>query len=51
MEATMKEIQRIDFVPTRFDTTILHQRYAIQGSKVFYLYNLAEEPFPEGIYE
>ena len=50
-ECTFKEIQRTDFKPRLFDTTIVTEKYALQGSKVFYLYNLAEDPFPEGIYE
>lgn len=50
-ECTFKEIQRTDFKPRLFDTTIVTEKYVIQGSKVFYLYNLAEDPFPEGIYE
>ena len=50
-ECTMKEIQRTDYKPRLYDSTILNDKYAIQGSKMFYLYNLAEEPFPEGIYE
>jgi hypothetical protein len=27
------------------------EKYVIQGSKIFYLYDLAHESFPEGIFE
>ena len=29
----------------------MNQRYVIQGSKIFYLYDCDKEPFPEGIFE
>lgn len=47
----MKEIQRLDFKPCEFDSILLNEKYIIQGSKIFYLYDLAQEPFIEGIYE
>jgi hypothetical protein len=50
-ELTMKEIQRLDFNPAEFDNTILTEKYIIQGSKIFYLYDMSHEPFPEGIFE
>ena len=50
-ELTMKEIQRLDFKPREFDSVLLNEKYVIQGSKIFYLYDLAQEPFIEGIYE
>ena len=39
-ELTMKEIQRLDFIPCAFDSIIMNDKYAIQGSKIFYLYDL-----------
>ena len=50
-ELTMREIQRLDFNPCQFDNVILTEKYAIQGSKIFYLYDLAHDPFIEGIFE
>jgi hypothetical protein len=50
-ELTMKEIQRLDYKPKPFEQVTIKDKYTIQGSKIFYLYNLAEEPFPEGVYE
>lgn len=50
-ELTMREIQRLDFNPIHFDNVLLTERYVIQGSKTFYLYDLAHEPFIEGIFE
>ena len=50
-ELTMKEIQRLDFNPNPFDYIIMNEKYAVQGSKIFYLYDLSNEPFPEGIFE
>ena len=50
-ELTMKEIQRLDYLPKPFEEVCLKDKYTIQGSKIFYLYNLAEDPFPEGVYE
>lgn len=47
----MKEIQRLDFKPRAFDNVIMNEKYAIQGSKIFYLYDLIGDPFPEGIFE
>lgn len=29
----------------------MNDKYAIQGSKIFYLYDVGDEPFPEGIFE
>jgi hypothetical protein len=29
----------------------MNEKYAIQGSKIFYLYDLIGDPFPEGIFE
>jgi len=29
----------------------MNDKYAVQGSKIFYLYDLSNDPFPEGIYE
>ena len=50
-ELTMKEIQRLDFTPGAFESIILNDKYSIQGSKIFYLYDAGDEPFPEGIFE
>jgi hypothetical protein len=50
-ESTMKEIQTLDFTPCHFDTVILNETYAIQGSKIFYLFDMSNDPFPEGIFE
>ena len=47
----MKEIQTLDFKPIDFDSILLTDQYAVQGNKMFYLYDCAEEPFPEGIME
>ena len=47
----MKEIQRLDFNPVAFDSVIMNEKYAIQGSKIFYLYDLIGDQFPEGIFE
>ena len=29
----------------------MNERFAVQGPKVFYLYDLIGDPFPEGIFE
>ena len=50
-ELTMKEIQTLDFKPNDFDSVIMNEKYAIQGNKMFYLYDNADEPFPEGVME
>ena len=50
-EVTMREIQTLDFKPHDFDNVIMNDKYAIQGNKIFYLYDNAEDPFPEGIME
>ena len=50
-ELTMKEIQRLDFNPVAFDSVIMNEKYAIQGTKIFYLYDLFGDQFPEGIFE
>ena len=47
----MKELQRLDFKPRPFDGLILTARYAIQGPTIFYLYDISEQPYPEGIFE
>ena len=47
----MKEIQRLDFKPDQYDHVIMNEKYAIQGSKIFYLCDIAGDPFPEGIFE
>ena len=41
----------MDFNPREFEHTIINRNFAIQGQKIFYLYDCAEEPFPEGIFE
>jgi hypothetical protein len=48
-ELTLKEIQRSDFRPKQFDSTILRQNYAVQGRQLFFLYDCSDEPFIEGI--
>lgn len=50
-ELTMKEIQRLDLKPNDFDDIIMTEKFVIQGSKIFYLYDVSLEPFPEGIFE
>lgn len=50
-ESTMKQILRLDFKPSPFDTVILAKNYSIFNSKIFYLYNQEDDPFPEGIFE
>ena len=50
-ELTMKEIQRLDFNPQPFDFIIMNEKYSVQGDKIFYLYDLSNDPFPEGIFE
>ena len=47
----MKEIQRLDLKPNDFDDIIMTEKFVIQGSKIFYLYDVSLEPFPEGIFE
>lgn len=47
----MKEIQRLDFKPKPYENVIMNEKYVIQGSKIFYLYDLIDGPFPEGIFE
>lgn len=50
-ELTMKEIQTLDFNPVAFDSVIMNEKYAIQGNKIFFLYDLIGDQFPEGIFE
>lgn len=50
-ELSMKEIQTLDFKPKAYDDVIITDKYAIQGTKIYYLYDLSEEPYPEGIFE
>ena len=50
-ELIMKEIHTIDFKPKAFDTTIICNNYAIQGKRIFYLYDISEEPYPDGVFE
>jgi hypothetical protein len=50
-EFSMKEMQRLDFKPRCFDGLILTARFAIQGPTIFYLYDVSEQPYPEGIFE
>jgi hypothetical protein len=50
-EMSMKEIQTLDFLPIDFDTVIMNEKYAIQGTKIFYLYDMNGDPFPEGVFE
>ena len=47
----MKEIHTIDFRPKPFDTTIICNNYAIQGKRIFYLFDISEEPYPDGVFE
>ena len=50
-ELTMKEIQRLDFKPDQFEKLILNEKYVIQGNKIFYLYDIIGDVFPEGVFE
>ena len=50
-ELTLKEIQKLDFKPKPYENVILSDRYTIQGSKILYLYNIDNDPYPEGVFE
>jgi hypothetical protein len=50
-EMKLKEIQRLDYTPHKFDSVILREFYSIFGSKIFYFYDIDGEPFPQGILE
>jgi len=50
-EVTLKEIQRYDFVPQEFDNYLLAEKYGVYREKMFYFYDAASDPFPEGLLE
>lgn len=50
-ELTMKEIFTLDFKVSDFNKVVLNDKYAIQGNKIFYLYETNDDEFPEGILE
>ena len=50
-EVTMKEMQTLDFKPAEFDNILMTSQYAAQANKLFYFFDVTEEPFPEGIME
>lgn len=47
----LKEIQRLDYVPKKFDNIILRNRYSVFKSKIFYFYDADGNPYPQGILE
>jgi hypothetical protein len=50
-EMKLKEIQRLDYTPNKFDSVILREFYSVFGNKIFYFYDIDGEPFPQGILE
>jgi len=50
-EMKLKEIQRLDYTPHKFENSIVREFYAIYRSKIFYFYDIDGEPFPQGILE
>lgn len=50
-EVTLKEIQRYDFTPEEYDNSLVEGKYCVYRSKMFYFYNILDDPFPVGIFE
>ena len=47
----MREIEKMDFKVIPFESTIFNDNYAIQGNKIFYLYESYKGPYSLGILE
>lgn len=50
-ELTIKEIFTLDFKISEFNKVVMNDKYAIQGNKIFYMYETNDDEFPEGILE
>ena len=48
---TIREIQRLEFVPEPFEQIIMREKYSIFNSKIFYHYDIDQGPQPDGILE
>jgi hypothetical protein len=50
-ELRVKEMNRVYFGPSPFSTVILREMYALKASKILYLYDYRQPPYPDGILE
>lgn len=50
-ELAMVELQRLDYKPRPFESQIISEKYAIQSSKIFYLYDMSVGRYARGILE
>jgi hypothetical protein len=50
-ELVFKEILRLDFNVQPYDNTVMNEKYIISKNKICFLQNIAQERFPEGIFE
>lgn len=50
-ELAIVELQRLDYKPGPYEAQIISDKYAIYGSKIFYLYDVSVGRYPNGLLE